>query len=157
MIELINEKNIKSASEAFSSSWRFSHNGIVSEEILDEHSPEYMRSVILAETEKGNSVYTYMSGEESLGIISFSEEKNHISKLYVNAAYLRRGIGKQLILFAMERMDKNKDITVISLNVNCRARKFYESLGYVYTGEKIPFGEREDISQMIYVYKRVKN
>lgn len=157
MIELISEKNIESASEAFSSSWRFSHNGIVKEETLDEHSPEYMRSVILLETAKGNTVYTYMNGDESLGIISFSKEKNHISKLYVNAAYLRRGIGKKLILFAMEHMDEKKDITVISLSVNRRARRFYESLGFVYTGVEIPFGDRKDISQMIYVHKRFKN
>lgn len=153
MIELVDEKNIQSASEVFSSSWRFSHNGIVSEKTLDEHTPEMMRDLIYEERKQGNMVYSYEDGG-SLGIISFHKETNFISKLYVNPAYIRRGIGKALVLFAMSEMDKNRDVTVVSLNVNMRARAFYESLGYVNSGRIVDFGGDSKIFGYIYVYKR---
>lgn len=153
MIELVDERNIQSASEAFSSSWRFSHNGVVSEKALDEHTPERMREIIYAEQRKGNQVYSYQDGG-SLGVISFHKETNFISKLYVDPAHIRRGIGKALVLFAMSEMDKNKDVTVISLNVNTRARAFYESLGYVNSGRIVDFGGDGGIFGYVYVYKR---
>jgi len=154
MIELINENNILAASETFSASWRFSHNGIVDNEVIEQHSPSFMRGVILAEQNKGNLVYTYTRGNESMGIISFNKADCHISKLYVNAAFLRQGIGKELLLFAIKNMPDNKNVTVISLNINYRARAFYESLGFVFSGTVYEFDGRRDVLQMLYVLKR---
>lgn len=154
MIEPINENNIFAASETFSASWRFSHNGIVNNDVIEQHSPSFMRGVIIDEQNKGNLVYTYSSGAESMGIISFNKESCHISKLYVNAAFLRRGIGRELLLFAVKNMPEKKDVTVISLNINYRARAFYESLGFVFSGTVYEFDGRKDILQMLYVLKR---
>lgn len=153
MIELVDEKNILSASETFSSSWRFSHNGVVSGETLDEHTPERMRELIYEERKKGNMVYSYEDGG-SRGIISFHKETNFISKLYVDPAHLRQGIGKALVLFAMSEMDKDRDVTVVSLNVNRRARAFYESLGFVNSGRIVDFGGNNGVFGYVYVYKR---
>lgn len=154
MIEPIDEKNIFSAAEAFSASWRFSHNGIVESSVIEQHSPDFMRGIIYDEQAKGNLVYTCLKGTESLGIISFNVKDCHISKLYVNAAYLRQGIGKSLLTFAIDKMPKDKSVTVISLNINYRARAFYESLGFTFSGTVYEFNGRKDILQMLYVLKR---
>lgn len=154
MIEPIGENNISAAAEAFSASWRFSHNGIVSGDVIEQHSPEFMRGVIAAEEKKGNSVYTYFEGGESLGIISFNVEECHISKLYVNAAHLRQGIGRSLLTFAVSKMPEGKSVSVISLNINFRARAFYESLGFKFSGTVYPFDGRGDVLQMLYVLER---
>lgn len=154
MIEIIDEKNIGAAAETFSASWRFSHNGIVGGDVIERHSPDFMRGVIYEEQKKGNVVYTYQKGEESLGIISFNVNDCHISKLYVNVAYLRQGIGKSLLLFAVGNMPENKRVSVISLDVNVRARAFYESLGF--KPRKI-LGEAESkngVMQMLYILER---
>ncbi len=153
MIVLVDNDNISLASKAFSASWRFSHNGIVSNECLDMHDPDFMKQVILDEQKKGNLVYTAMEANYSTGIISFSLKDNHVSKLYVHAAYLRQGIGRALMSFAMDMMDKSREITVISLDVNLRARRFYESLGFKYTGTSLLFKENESVTQMLYSYK----
>jgi len=154
MIEIINEANVSAAAEAFSASWRFSHNGIVESDVIEQHSPEFMRGIISEEQKKGNLVYTYASGRESLGIISFNLSECHISKLYVNAAHLRQGIGKSLLLFAVNQMPKDKNVTVISLNINFRARAFYESLGFKFSGKVFAFNGRSDVLQMLYVLER---
>ncbi len=154
MIERISDNNIQRASEAFSASWRFSHNGIVSEVELDAHSPECMKAVIRAEERKGNVVFSYDKKGESRGIVSFHPTKNHISKLYVNPAYLRRGIGKELVSFAVSQMQTDAPVNVYCLNVNRRARAFYESVGFIYRGENLPFSDDEKLFLMVYVYER---
>lgn len=154
MIEPIDEKNISAAAEAFSASWRFSHNGIVGGDVIEQHSPDFMRGIILDEQKKGNLVYTYFNDGESLGVISFNVDECHISKLYVNAAHLRQGIGKSLLLFAISKMPQGKSVSVISLNINFRARAFYESLGFKFSGTVYAFDGRSDILQMFYVLER---
>jgi len=154
MIELIDEKNIGAASETFSASWRFSHNGIVDGDVIEQHSPDFMRGVILEEQGKGNLVYTYQKNGESLGIISFNVNACHISKLYVNVAYLRQGIGKSLLLFAVDNMPENKNVSVISLDINFRARAFYESLGFKPHGIIGEAESKNGVMQMLYLLER---
>lgn len=153
MIQKLSDANLFSASETFSASWRFSHNGLVSGDELDSHTPERMQEVLKEEIAKGNEVFSFDEETESRGIISFSSARRHISKLYVSPAHIRSGIGRELVRFALSQMQKG-EVRVHCLNVNFRAQAFYESLGFVYEGEKLPFEEREDLYLMVYVFRK---
>ena len=67
---------------------------------------------------------------------------NHISMLYVDKAFHRKGVAKELVRLALEKVSSNnespKDITV---NSSRYAVPFYEGLGFIqYEDEKSIFG-----------------
>lgn len=69
------------------------------------------------------------------GIIEIAERK-HISMLFVDKEFHRRGIGKELVRTALERI-RSSGGTPEKLTVNSStfAVPFYESLGFVQTSE----------------------
>jgi len=154
MIEEINDKNIDLAAEAFAASWRFSHKGIVEDDELALHDKAFMKGKISGEISGGNKVYTYMAKAESLGIISFNIEGRHISKLYVNPKYIRRGVGRALIGYAIENMKGRGEISVYSLTCNERAIAFYKSLGFKDSGVRYDFPECKGQRLAVFIFDK---
>ena len=61
-----------------------------------------------------------------VGFIAF--EKDYVNWLYVHPSYQRKGIGRKLLRFALERMDY--PIKVSLLSKNHRALNLYEKEGF---------------------------
>lgn len=73
--------------------------------------------------------------------------KNRVGAIYIFPDYQGKGIGKQLMVEAFRWLGNDKDIFVGVASYNEQAIKFYESFGFVSTGEtgtspgaKLPFG-----------------
>jgi len=93
---------------------------------------------------RGESGYLAMVAESEgklAGIIELRGD-NHISMLFVDKAFHRKGVAKELVRQALEEVSSNsgrpKDITV---NSSSYAVAFYESLGFIqYENEKSIYG-----------------
>ncbi|MBS6196085.1 MAG: GNAT family N-acetyltransferase [Clostridiales bacterium] len=72
-------------------------------------------------------VYVAEYEGETAGFIAFEEEE--IVWLYVDVNYARRGIGKSLIHFALERVRK-EDVSIEVLEGNDPAIRLYKSCGF---------------------------
>jgi GNAT superfamily N-acetyltransferase len=113
----------------------FSEEGI--EEFFKYSNPRAFKRRL----ESGYFTMVAESGGKLAGMIEMRENK-HISMLYVDKAYHRKGVAKELVRQAMEEISSNnespKDITV---NSSRYAVPFYERLGFIqYEDEKSIYG-----------------
>ena len=74
------------------------------------------------------TIYVALEGNEAVGFVAYTEEE--LAWLYVHPRFQRRGIGRELARFALERMESG-DKSVEVLVGNEPARKLYRSLGFV--------------------------
>ena len=74
------------------------------------------------------TIYVALEGNEAVGFVAYTEEE--LAWLYVHPRFQRRGIGRELARFALERMGSGaKSVEVLVGNEP--ARKLYRSLGFV--------------------------
>ena len=72
-------------------------------------------------------LYVAMENENAVGFVAFTEEE--LAWLYVRPDYQRRGIGRALAEFALDKMtEKEKSVEVLFGNIP--ARNLYHSLGF---------------------------
>jgi ribosomal protein S18 acetylase RimI-like enzyme len=69
------------------------------------------------------------------------ETNNRIAAIYVLPGQQGQGIGKQLMLAAMDWLGKEKDIVLDVATYNAPSIAFYKHLGFVFTGKEAKFGE----------------
>jgi len=112
-----------------------------SEEGVDEFFKYANPRALKKRVESGYLAMVAESGGELVGMIEM-RGSNHISMLYVDKAFHRKGVAKDLVRLALEETPSNtespKDITV---NSSRYAVPFYESLGFIqFENEKSIFG-----------------
>lgn len=153
MIEKITEKNRKEAGEAYSTAWKSSHINIVTPAELEAHSPEERAEYLLAQMkEPGTEEYCYTYSGEVAGIIILNTAANRICSLYVIPEYWGKGVAKELIAHGIHRLNTENPINLTVLNVNMRARRFYEKCGFEYDQTGGVFSEDKSIRELIYAY-----
>jgi len=113
----------------------FSEEGV--EEFFKYANPRALKKRI----ESGYFAMVAESEDQLAGMIEM-RGNNHISMLYVDKAFHRKGVAKGLVRQALEEVSCNsgspKDITV---NSSRYAVDFYESLGFIqYENEKSIYG-----------------
>ncbi|MEA3318658.1 MAG: GNAT family N-acetyltransferase [Bacillota bacterium] len=89
--------------------------------------------------------YAIQLGEEVIGFVmtendpnEIEERKYWIPRFMIDVSYQRRGLGKEAMQQVVDMFKKNDDCHYIGLSTepdNYSALQFYESLGFVNTGE----------------------
>lgn len=106
------------------------------EEGIDEFFSYANPRALKKRSEGSHFVLVAEDGDVIAGMIEIREMR-HVSMLFVDKAFHRKGIGKELILAALERIESEsrppKKLTVHSSRF---AVPFYESLGFVRSGEE---------------------
>lgn len=89
-----------------------------------------------------------------VGIIGLSKDYSHISILCIKKYYQNSGFGRDLFLYALEKI-KKKGINSITVNSSPNAILFYEKIGFKINGDK---EERDGIliTPMKYIIKDQK-
>lgn len=80
-------------------------------------------------------MWAYYKDGKILGVIS-TRDNSHISLMFVDKEYHKKGIARQLFNVVLECLKKDKEVTQITVNSSPYAVKVYERLGFVRTGEK---------------------
>lgn len=97
-------------------------------------------------------LYVATSQGKIIGMISKRDEK-HISLLFVDSAYHRKGIGRALITYLADRLSQ-KGIQNMTVNAAPYGIAFYHRVGFQDTGEEV---EKEGIRYTPMVYVPVVN
>ena len=109
----------------------FSEQGV--EEFFKYANPRAFKKRL----ESGYFAMVSETQDKLAGIIEL-KANNHLSMLYVDKAFHRRGIARELIKEVMPMISKSSDITV---NSSRYAVPFYEKLGFIqYEDEKTIYG-----------------
>jgi GNAT superfamily N-acetyltransferase len=117
-----------------------SFNEFIAPDFPEEGIEEFFRYAnprALIKRSEGSHFILVAEAEESIvGIIEIREMK-HVSMLFVDKSFHRRGIGKELLRAALDKIKSGsrppKKVTVHSSRF---AVPFYNSLGFVRTGEE---------------------
>ena len=104
---------------------RDSFPGLETDNALDEHKTTALRFI-----EKEEAVAAF-EGSEIVGALLFSKEQTAICFLAVDRKHRKKGIASKLLSFALDELDKSKDVIVSTYRDTDKngtaARKLYEN------------------------------
>lgn len=78
-------------------------------------------------------VYVALDGDKIIGVTSL-RSGNHISLLFVDPKYHRRGIARRLILAEAQYLANHSEYDYMTVNSSPYAEEFYHRLGFKDTG-----------------------
>jgi GNAT superfamily N-acetyltransferase len=123
-------------------------NSLIREVFLECVAPDYSKEGVdfflnLCKSEEvrkkineTGQIIVALENKKIVGML-WTRDINHISRFFVHVEYQRKGIGKQLFSYLLEKLQKNhpeiKDITVYSSPFACKA---YEMLGFRKTDQE---------------------
>lgn len=152
-IELINQTNIDIASIVFSESWQYSHKEVVTEEFCLSFTPERQKGVLQQHIDKGNKCFVGFKNQKAIGILILDYDANELVSIYILPDFLYKGYGSQLISFTLDKLDSEREIYLIVMNVNKDARRFYEKVRFQFCGETKILSIEKELSELTYVYR----
>jgi GNAT superfamily N-acetyltransferase len=122
-----------------------SFNEFIAPDFLEEGIEEFFRYAnprSLAKRSDGAHFILVAEAEGEIAGMVEVREMSHISMLFVDKAHHRKGIGRELLKLALERIkSENSAPEEITVNSSRFAVPFYESIGFVKTcEEKIIYG-----------------
>lgn len=130
IIESINQSNIDIASVIFSESWQYSHKEVVSEEFCLSFTPKRQENELQKHILKGHHCFVGIDNQKAVGLLILDYGRNELISIYISPDSLYKGYGSQLITFALDKLDGEREINLIVMNVNKSARKFYEKMDF---------------------------
>ena len=130
MIVPVDDSNIAAAGAVHAESWRESHS-FCTPEFVAAHTAETQTEYLRREMDAGKALFLLLD-PEPVGVVSVQEDL--IENLYVLPEKQGRGYGSALVDFAAARCQGAPRLWV--LNVNEKARRFYEARGFRETGER---------------------
>lgn len=151
----LDAENACEAARAYARSWQTSHAGIVSEAFLAAHTPERMLRALREEAAKpGRETYVYMAAGRAQGILMVDRISAEIVKLYVEPASQGRGVGGELLRYGLSCLADQAVVRLCVMNVNARARAFYERFGFRASGEENVLNASRGLSELTYELRR---
>jgi len=137
MIKEVSGRDIKRAIELVNNVFSefvavdYSEQGKVTFETYLENKLEEV-SIELSSGHK--KMWAYYQDDTILGVIA-TRDVSHISLMFVDKQYHRRGIAKQLLQVVIDELKQDTSITQITVNSSPYAVKIYEHLGFLKTEE----------------------
>ena len=109
-------------------SWNFP--GLETEQSIDEHK------IIVLKFMNDKRALCVKNEQEIVGVLLYSRKHNMICCLAVDPAYRKRGIASILLKEALDKLDRDKDITVSTFRENdvkgIAPRKLYKKFRFIY-------------------------
>ncbi|MBP3659798.1 MAG: GNAT family N-acetyltransferase, partial [Oscillospiraceae bacterium] len=130
MIVPVDERNIAAAGAVHAASWRESHS-FCTPEFVAARTAETQTEYLRREMDAGKALFLLLD-PEPVGVVSVQEEL--IENLYVLPEKQGRGYGSALLEHAAARCPGAPRLWV--LNINEKARRFYEARGFRETGAR---------------------
>ena len=107
-------------------SWNFP--GLETEQSIDEHK------IIVLKFMNDKRALCVKNEQEIVGVLLYSRKHNMICCLAVDPTYRKRGIASLLLREAIDKLDRDKDITVSTFRENdvkgIAPRKLYKKFGF---------------------------
>ena len=94
-----------------------------------------LREVSASLASGDKKMWAYYQGDEILGVIA-TQGISHISLLFVEKAYHRQGIARQLFDVVREELRRHEHVTQMTVNSSPYALETYARLGFTKTGER---------------------
>lgn len=133
--------NLNSIGRIYEKSWKYAYQGIIPMEYMDSIPQDQWGSKLRC---PGRCTLVCKENETYIGTASFGKsrldrypESGEIISLYLLPEFIGKGYGKQLMEVLLLELQKQgyQEVYLWVLEENLRARRFYEKMGFVHTGE----------------------
>lgn len=127
--------------KVYCEAWRTAYRGIVSEEFLNELTPE--TAAPPPESISQDNTLVCVEDGRVVGLVNFGQGRDadgyELRSIYVLPGYWRKGVGRRLFTAAAEVIEAagNAGFYLWVLTDNARARRFYESMGMQPVGRRV--------------------
>lgn len=124
-------------------SWQQSYLDLVPEELLAKmHEPDYVERYRTLLEHDGHSIIVAQQGSRVVGFAHYGDSRDidcplaaELYALYLDPAYIRQGIGSQLMQVAMEDLSSShSEVLLWMFAENSGATGFYHTQGWVADG-----------------------
>ncbi len=129
MIVPVDENSISAAAAIHSETWKASHRAFCSEAFIEAHTSERQKQYLLDKLKNGSRIYMLIY-DEPVGIVSITGSV--IEDLYVLPRFQRRGYGRELLGFAVEKCAGTPTLWILENNLPAKA--LYTGAGFKKTG-----------------------
>lgn len=128
-------EKITEAAKAYQASWQDAHRAHASKAFLEEHTPLFMEMLLRSHISTGKMVYAVCTEGKAVGVLVLDAAENELCTLYIHPAYQRQGIGTKATAFAIEKLNREKEMFVTALDQAPHAVKMYKNAGFVQVKE----------------------
>jgi ribosomal protein S18 acetylase RimI-like enzyme len=142
--------------EVHSAAWKQTYQGVFSQEYLDSDSPSTRREEFLRSLEDKNCVYLIIEENgQAAGTVKLvvNGTDAEISSIYILEEYRGRGFGRKALDHIFSEYNDLR-IVLWVLEVNLKARTFYEKCGFELTDKVRLIDRGGEFKQLMYVRDR---
>lgn len=151
-VKQLEKADLAQAGAVYAASWRHSHAEICSAAFLEAHTAQAMAQRLEAAQSEGKTVFLARLNDAAAGVAVIDAERCEVAQLYVQPCFFGTGVAKTLMEAALVHLGEG-EITLTVMNINARARRFYEKCGFVFTGEEKVINAQRGLSELRYVKK----
>lgn len=148
-IERGRDGDLPALAAAYAAGWRGAHADLCSPDFLKKHDPAAMETVLRAHAAAGRAVYGLWLRDQAAGVLVLDGEENELVSLYLHPDYQGVGIGSAAVRFAVETLDRRRDMKVTCLTRNERALRLYERFGFRTLAQKRLLDPEKDLWEEI--------
>ena len=142
------QDDLPAVAQLYADSWKCAYAGILPGRFLEKLAPERWLSVLRAEPD--TSLAAFEDGR-IVGTAMLSYQRSEIVSLYLLPQETGRGIGAQLLAYALNALKENgcEQALVWVHAANRRAISFYQREGFRATGQKMQESYGEAACELI--------
>ena len=111
-------------------SWQKAHRTHCSTEFLKKHEKTQMEAHLREALAQGKKAYAIQCAGQVEGILILDPGKNELISLYIHPDAQGAGMGRAAVQFAIDTLDRRRDMRLTCLCDNVPARALYESCGF---------------------------
>lgn len=153
----VNETNVVILGEVHSKAWQASHKGIASERYWNTITPKRQTEYFQSQMQNpDNHYFLICQAKTPIGMISLNHsadsDAGEIMQLYFLPEYCGKGYGKKAMDFGIAYLQKHgvRTIKLWVMNINERAKRFYQSCGFSYTGIEKELDPSRNLTEQCY-------
>ena len=152
IIERASYNDADKVGEVHSTAWKSAYRGIFPNEYIEKDSAQTRKNEFLNSIKDDHCTYLLLKdSDRTVGIVKIRDNTTdvEIESIYILEDYRGNGLGKACIDYIRSNWS-DKNVYLWVLEVNTKARSFYERNGFVFTGDERTIVRGESFIQYRY-------
>ena len=148
-------KDADTVGQVHSSAWKSAYLGIIPDDFIDSDTAEKRKTEFLESIKDKNCTYYLLEESNQVaGIVKAHKSNNilEVESIYILSEFRGKGLGKQFFDFIKANRSECS-IFLWVLEANTNARHFYESIGFIPTGDTRTITRGVKLTQVRYEYR----
>ncbi|MBR2054668.1 MAG: A/G-specific adenine glycosylase [Clostridia bacterium] len=121
---------IRDTARVYCESWQHAHRDHATPEMKKEYTPLFMEMILRSHLDSEKAVYALQANGQIAGVLVLDKKENELCTLYIRPVMQKRNIGTKAVQFAIEQLDKHRNMKVTALEKNPHIIRLYQKSGF---------------------------